>query len=241
MHISNTLIYMYSAGGVPDLAFTVFDKMLERDVVSWTSIIDGLVDNDKPVKAIALFEHMLENDVEFNEATVVSVLRACADTGALSMDRKVHDLVKEKKLISLNGKVSTALIDMYAKCGCIDGAKEVFSETMNKDVVTWTAMIAGLAIHGQCKEATDLFDKMKGLEIKPDERTLTALLSAYRNGHMVSEGLACFRTMKNKYKIRPKMQHYGCVIDMLAQAGHLDNCMDGIMISNPFRWIIAAD
>ena len=69
---------MYSAGGVPDLAFTVFDKMLERDVVSWTSIIDGLVDNDKPVKAIALFEHMLENDVEFNEATVVSVLRACA-------------------------------------------------------------------------------------------------------------------------------------------------------------------
>ena len=167
MHISNALIHMYSAGGVPDLAFKVFDKMLERDVVSWTSIIDGLVDNDKPVKAIALFEHMLENDVEFNEATVVSVLRACADTGALSMGRKVHDLVKEKKLISLNGKVSTTLIDMYAKCGCIDGAKEVFSETVNKDVVTWTAMIAGLAIHGQCKEATDLFDKMKGLEIKP--------------------------------------------------------------------------
>ncbi|XP_027112220.1 pentatricopeptide repeat-containing protein At4g21065-like [Coffea arabica] len=223
MHISNALIHMYSAGGVPDLAFKVFDKMLERDVVSWTSIIDGLVDNDKPVKAIALFEHMLENDVEFNEATVVSVLRACADTGALSMGRKVHDLVKEKKLISLNGKVSTTLIDMYAKCGCIDGAKEVFSETVNKDVVTWTAMIAGLAIHGQCKEATELFDKMKGLEIKPDERTLTALLSAYRNGHMVNEGLACFRTMKKKYKIRPKMQHYGCVIGMLAQAGHLEN------------------
>lgn len=221
--MSNALIHMYSGGRVSDLALKMFDKMLERDVVSWTSIIDGLVDNDKPIKAIALFKHMVENDIEFNEATVVSVLRACADTGALSMGRKVHDLVKEKKLTSLNGKVSTALIDMYAKCWCIDAAKEVFNETLNKDVVTWTAMIAGLAIYGQCKEAMDLFDQMKSLEIKADERTLTALLSAWRNGRSMSEGLACFRNMKKKYRIRPKMQHYGCIVDILAQAGHLED------------------
>ncbi|KAL3515139.1 hypothetical protein ACH5RR_022041 [Cinchona calisaya] len=221
MYINNALVHMYSGCGVSELALKVFDKMLERDVVSWTSIIDGLVDNDKPILAIALFEHMVDNDIEFNEATVVSVLRACADSGALSIGKKVHDLVKEKKL--LNGKVSTALIDMYAKCGCIDGAKNVFNETVNKDVVTWTAMIAGLAIHGKCEEAMVLFNQMKSLEIKPDERTLTALLSACRNGHFVSEGLDCFRTMKKKYKIRPKMQHYGCVVDMLAQSGHLED------------------
>ncbi|KAI5669129.1 hypothetical protein M9H77_18982 [Catharanthus roseus] len=220
LYINNALIHMYSGCGVSEFALKVFDKMIEKDVVSWTSIIDGLVDNDKPIKAIELFEQMVENGIEFNQATVVSVLRACADTGALTIGRQVHNLVKEKKL-RLDGKVCTALIDMYAKCGCIDTAAVVFNETVNKDVVAWTVMIAGRASHGQSEEAIKLFEQMKNLEIKPDERTLTSVLAACRNAGWDSKGLALFRGMK-KYKIRPTVQHYGCLVDMLAQAGRLE-------------------
>ncbi|KAK9286879.1 hypothetical protein L1049_015285 [Liquidambar formosana] len=121
-YIQHSLIHMYSACGESGHGFKVFEKMGERDVVSWTSMIDGLVDDDRPIEAIRLFEEMGEAGVEPNDATVVAVLRACADTGALGLGRRVHGVVKERELGS-KANVSTALIDMYSKCGCIDGTE----------------------------------------------------------------------------------------------------------------------
>ncbi|KAA8546002.1 hypothetical protein F0562_020547 [Nyssa sinensis] len=226
-YIQNVLIHMYSRCGKSDLARKVFDKMSDRDVVSWTSIIDGFVDNGRPIEAIRLFEQMVDDGIEPNDATVVSVLRACADTGALGMGRNVNRIVEEKKLGS-NPNVSTALIDMYAKCGCIDSAIRVFDENLNKDVFAWTAMISGLASNGRCKDSIYLFEQMKDFNVKPDERTITAVLSACRNAGWVSEGLSYFKNMRKKYKVRPTIQHYGCIVDLLARAGRLEDAEDFI-------------
>nr|GMD71313.1 pentatricopeptide repeat-containing protein At4g21065-like [Ipomoea batatas] len=225
-YINNALIHFYSASGEPNIALKVFDKMPDRDVVSWTSIIDGFVDNDRPIEAIRLFTHMIENGIEPNEVTVASVLRACADTGALNTGERIHSFVKEKSFSS-NANVSTALIDMYAKCGCIDGALQVFDETLEKDVYVWTAIIAGLASHGLCMKAIEFFEDMKKSDVKMDERAITAVLSAYRNAGLVSEGLSFFRRLK-KHKIRPTIQHYGCVVDMLTRAGRLKDAEEFI-------------
>lgn len=175
---------------------------------------------NRPIEAIKLFELMMESGVDPNEATLVSVLRACADTGALSIGKKVHSFVKEKDL-GMKANVGTALIDMYAKCGCIDDARRVFDETMDKDVYAWTAMISGLASHGLSEEAMEHFELMKSCSVKPDERTMTAVLSACRNAGWIGKGLYHIRSMK-KYKLRPTIQHYGCIVDTFVRAGQLD-------------------
>ena len=223
----NGLIHMYSGCGESDLAYKVFGKMRERDVVSWTSMIDGFVDDDRTVDAIRLFEEMMEEGVEPNEATVVSVLRACADAGAIGVGRRVHGVVEERKIGS-EANVRTALIDMYAKCGSINSAREVFDGITNKDVFAWTALISGLASHGLCKEAVTLFDQMEFYGLRPDERTMTAILSACRNAGWVSEGFAYFESMQAKYGVKPTIQHYGCIVDLLARAGHLDEAEEFI-------------
>ncbi|KAM7482630.1 hypothetical protein LguiB_007213 [Lonicera macranthoides] len=226
-YIQNVLIYMYAGFGELGLAWNVFDKMSEKDVVSWTSIIDGFAENERPLEALKLFEQMVEDGVDPNEATVVSVLRACADSGALSVGQRVNEIVKRKELCS-KSNVSTALIDMYAKCGCIDSAMRVFDETINKDVYAWTAMISGFASHGRCKEAIDLFEEMKSYGVKPDDRTMTAVLSACRNAGWVSEGLSYIRNMRKNYQLRPTIQHYGCIVDLLARTGHLNDAEEFI-------------
>ncbi|VVA36946.1 PREDICTED: pentatricopeptide repeat-containing [Prunus dulcis] len=219
-YIQHSLIHMYCLGGESGLAYMMFDRMPDRDVVSWTSMIDGLVENGRPIEAIRLFEQMVDDGVEVNDATVVSVLRACAETGALGVGRRVHGVV-EGRGIGLKANVNSALIDMYAKCGCIRSARQVLNDIVDKDVFAWTAMISGLASHGHCQDAIDLFSKMQGFGIKPDERTMTAVLSACRNAGQVAEGYAYLRSMQNEYGVRPTIQHYGCMVDLLARAGHL--------------------
>ncbi|KAK6946287.1 Pentatricopeptide repeat [Dillenia turbinata] len=220
-YIQHGLVHMYSCFGDLGCACNVFGKMSEKDVVSWTSMIDGFVNNDKPIEALRLFEEMLSNGIEPNDATFVSVLRASADTGALSVGQSVHSMVEERE-IGLKANVSTALIDMYVKCGCIDSAKDVFHKIENKDVFTWTAIISGLASHGHCKDAIKFFHQMELQNVKPDERTVTAILSACRNAGWVHEGLSYFWRMKSKYGIRPTIHHYGCIVDLYGRAGHLD-------------------
>ncbi|XP_042477792.1 pentatricopeptide repeat-containing protein At4g21065-like [Macadamia integrifolia] len=225
--VQNSLIHMYSSCGESSFAMRVFEKMSDRNVVSWTSMIDGLVDDDRPVEALRMFARMEDDGVAPNDATVVSVLRACADVGAMGIGQKVHKMVEHREIAS-KANVCTALIDMYAKCGCIDSARRVFDTIVNKDVFAWTAMLSGLASHGRSKEAIDLFNELIEANLKPDVRTVTAVLSACRNAGWVTEGYHFFNDMEMKYGIRPTIQHYGCVVDLLARAGHLKDAEEFI-------------
>ncbi|XP_072077969.1 putative pentatricopeptide repeat-containing protein At3g49142 [Arachis hypogaea] len=110
-------------------------------------MIGGLVNADHHINALALFDSMLKAGIEVKNATVMSVLRACAETEALSVEKKVHMIVKEKRIDS-KANVCTTLVDMYAKSGCLKSARNVFDNVMDKDVFVWTAMISALASHG---------------------------------------------------------------------------------------------
>lgn len=212
---------MYSTCGDLNSAMLVFDQMPDRDVVSWTSIINGYVESGNSTEALKLFERMQNAGVAPNDATAVSVLRACADAGAVSVGQRVHQIINRHWLDS-KPNVTTALIDMYSKCGCIDTALLLFDELVEKDVFAWTAMVSGLASHGQSEDAVELFHQMQKLNLRPDGRTITAVLSACRNAGWVREGWDFFNSMENDYKIQPKIQHYGCMVDLFARAGHLN-------------------
>ncbi|KAK4746596.1 hypothetical protein SAY87_025633 [Trapa incisa] len=233
LYAVHALVHMYSACGDSRRALELFDRMLERDVVSWTCMIGGLVDDDRPVEAITMFERMLRGGVEANDATIVSVLRACAETGSVVTGRMAHAIAREKDLAS-KANVRTALVDMYSKCGYLDDAGRVFDETEDGDVFIWTAMMSGLASHGKCQEALELLERMWKLRIRPDERTITAVLSACRNSGWVDEGISYFRNMKKKYGLKPTLQHYGCVVDMLARAGRLGEAEEFVQ-KMPFK------
>lgn len=219
--VQHSLIHMYCCCGKLRCARLVFDGMRNRDVVSWTSIIDGYVDCDRSVEALQLFEEMLENDVSPNDATIVSVLKACGDSGAIGIGERVGRIAQQLGL-DAGVNVVTALICMYGKCGSIEGARKHFEKVRSgKDVFLWTAMISALASHGRCREAINLFDEMEGLGIRPDDRTITAVLSACRNAGWIGEAYDYFDKMEKCYGMQPKLQHYGCLVDLLTRAGRL--------------------
>lgn len=188
--------------------------------------MSGLVKTGRPRDALDLFHAFLrEKAADADEITVVSTLAACSDLGALDAARWMHEYV-EKEGFEMSVYVGTALVDAYAKCGGIEMARKVFDEMKERNVMSWTAMIRGLAMFGHGDEAVVLFGEMVGVGVRPDDVTFVGVLSACCHSGMVEEGRRVFRDMSLVFKIVPKLEHYGCMVDMLCRAGLLDEALD---------------
>lgn len=214
------MITGHAKNGNLDEARVLFDGMEERDVVSWNVMIDGYAQHGQPNEALILFRQMLKARLKPNEATMVAVLSACGQVGALDSGRWIHSCLGYKAT-SINARVGTALIDMYSKCGSLHDARKVFDAIKNKDAVAYNAMIGGYAIHGFTQDAMSLFKEMSRVGPHPTDITFIGILSACAHSGLVSEGWALFNKMKDEYKIQPKIEHYGCMVNLLGRAGHL--------------------
>lgn len=179
----------------------------------------------KPNEALALFDQMRAVGVKPTEATVVSLLSACAHLGALDKGLHLQTYINDNR-IEVNSIVGTALVDMYAKCGKISLATQVFNAMESKDVLAWNTIVAGMAMHGHVKEAQQLFKEMKEVGVEPNDITFVAMLSACGHVGMVDEGRKLLDCMSSSYGIEPKVEHYGCVIDLLARAGLFEEAME---------------
>ncbi|KAK9275123.1 hypothetical protein L1049_022382 [Liquidambar formosana] len=174
--------------------------------------------------ALLVFQDMLLEDVEPNQCTLTSVLTACAQLGALDQGRWVHGYIDRTNL-QVNSTLGTALIDMYAKCGCIEKALLAFEKLPVKDVYPWTAMINGLAMHGDALTSLSLFSCMLRSGVQPNKVTFIGVLSACSHGGLVDEGREFFGSMSRNYYLEPNVNHYGCMVDLLGRAGHFDEAM----------------
>lgn len=139
-HVSHSLITMYARCGKLDSARKVFDEIRERDLVSWNSMISGYSKMGYAKEAVELFGRMREEEFLPDEITLVSVLGSCGGLGDLVLGKWVEGFVVKNKM-DLNFYMGSALIDMYGKCGALVSARQVFDAMVNKDVVTWNAMI----------------------------------------------------------------------------------------------------
>lgn len=214
------LIDMYSKGGCCDDALKVFRDMPYRNLVSWSALLAGYVQCNRFKDALLLFQEMLVEKVEPNEATLGSVLTACAQLGALDQGRWVDKYIGTRKL-ELNSVLGTALIDMYAKCGCIKEAFCVFKRMHVKDVYPWTSLIFGLAMNGDAIGSLNLFSQMLSSGVQPNKVTFIAVLSACAHGGLVNEGQQLFSSMRGVYGVQPTVDHYGCMVDLHGRAGRL--------------------
>ncbi|BBH04406.1 Pentatricopeptide repeat superfamily protein [Prunus dulcis] len=208
-------------------AYDLFSRMPERSVRSWTLMISGFVQCGKPKEAISLFLEMEEAGVRPNEVTVVAVLAACADLGDLGLGRRIHEYSNQSGF-SRNARISNTLIEMYVKCGCLEDACTVFDGMKERTVVSWSAMIAGLAMHGQAEEALRLFSRMIQTGMDPNDVTFVGLLHACSHIGFVAQGREFFTSMTNDYGVVPRIEHYGCMVDLLSRAGLLQEAYEFI-------------
>lgn len=224
----NSLLAGYIGCGDIDEARRIFDEMPERNVISWTTMISGCAHNGRCRQALSLFGEMRRAHVELDQVSLVAALSACAEIGNLNLGRWIHGYIEERMsvrnqplLVSLNN----ALIHMYASCGVIDEAYKVFSKMPQKNTVSWTSIITGLAKLGRGEEALSVFRSMLGSgvnQVRPDEITLIGVLCACSHAGFVDEGRHLFERMNQTWGISPKIEHYGCMVDLLSRAGFLD-------------------
>ncbi|XP_010250014.1 PREDICTED: pentatricopeptide repeat-containing protein At1g08070, chloroplastic-like [Nelumbo nucifera] len=219
LHLVNSLIDMYAKCGDLETARGLFDGIHQRDRVSWNVMIGGYTHKGHYKEALTLFRQMQQSNEEPNDVTFLSILPACAHLGALDLGKWIHAYIDRNFSNLSNDALSTSLIDMYAKCGNIDAAKQVFDAMRPKTLASWNAMISGLAIHGHADMSLGLFLKMADEGFKPDDITFVSVLSACSHAGLVEVGCQLFESMTRDYKISPKLQHYGCMIDLLGRAG----------------------
>ncbi|KAJ8900666.1 hypothetical protein K2173_025443 [Erythroxylum novogranatense] len=220
--IWNSMIAGYARRGDMEEALKLFKSMPKRNVISWTAIISGYSQNAQYAKALDMFLRMEENGVRPNEVTICSALPACANLGALEIGERIEVYARENGLLR-NLYVCNALLEMYTRCGKIDVARRVFDEIgKRRNLCTWNSMIMGLAVHGRSHQALQLYDQMTREGSAPDDVTFVGLFLACTHGGMVAKGRQLFETMERKYNIKPKLEHYGCMVDLLGRAGELE-------------------
>ncbi|XP_008801333.3 pentatricopeptide repeat-containing protein At1g08070, chloroplastic-like [Phoenix dactylifera] len=231
--LATTLVDMYCKCGDMRSAKALFDSTNEKDVMTWTAMISGYAWVNDIEEAFDLFGQMKDVDIRPNEVTMVNLLSLCAKAGALGRGRWVHAFI-DKQGIESDVVLATALVDMYAKCGDIDAAYMVFSRATDKDVCMWNAMLNGLAVNGHGDKAIKLFSQMEREGIKPNDVTFIGILRACSHAGLVVEGRQFFNRMDHDYGLGPKIEHYGCMVDLLGRAGKLDEAHE-LINGMPFK------
>jgi pentatricopeptide repeat protein len=216
-----------AAVGDVDAARDLFDGMRLRDHVAWSAMIAGYVHVGRSREALRLFDEMQSAGATVGEATLVSVLTACAQMGALDRGKWVHSYMRSRGM-RMSVTLGTALVDMYSKCGAIATAMEMFEGMGERNVYTWTSAVSGLAMNGMGLECLELFKRMESSEVKPNGVTFVAVLRGCSMAGLVDEGQAYFNSMKDKHGVDPWLEHYACMVDLYGRAGRLDDAINFI-------------
>ncbi|KAF0926720.1 hypothetical protein E2562_027154 [Oryza meyeriana var. granulata] len=227
----NGLITGYSMNGLSSQAMLLLRQIkaagVTPNVVSWTSLISGSCHNGEYEDSFYFCHEMQKDGVQPSLVTMSVLLRACAGLALLKKGKELHCFAL-RRAYDTDMVVSTALIDMYSKTGSLVSAKTIFRRIQQKNLVCCNAMLTGLAVHGQGREAIELFHDMWNSGLKPDSITFTALLTACRSMGLVTEGWEYFDGMESKYGVTPTAENYACMVDLLARCGYLDEAMDFI-------------
>lgn len=175
--VASSLVDMYGKCGALDCARKMFDRMPERNVVSWNTLIVGYVQNGMNEEAIEVFYDMRMEGVEPTQVTMSGFLSASANIGALEEGKQGHGLAVVEGLV-LNTILGSSIINFYSKVGLMEDAELVFSSMVEKDVVTWNLIISGYVQFGKVEQAIGVCRQMRTENLRFDSVTLASLMSA---------------------------------------------------------------
>ncbi|XP_022960464.1 pentatricopeptide repeat-containing protein At2g22410, mitochondrial-like [Cucurbita moschata] len=215
--VQNGLIQYYVEIGCIGFARQVFDESSVKDVVTWTTMINGYTTNNCLDEAIMLFDLMSSSNVEPNEVTMIALLSACSQKGDYVMGRSLHELIKRKNISSSVNLVNT-MLDMYVKCGCLVTAREIFDNMERRDVFSWTSLLNGLAKNGDLEAARKVFDEMPERNIV----SWNAMIAGYSQNSQPMEALKLFHNMVDVVGLVPTEDTLVCVLSACGQLGCLE-------------------
>lgn len=219
--VVNSLITFYFKGKRVESASELFDELIDRDVISWNSMISGYVSNGLAEKGLEVFKEMLYLGIDVDLATIVTVLVGCANSGTLSLGKAVHALaIKacfERKL-----NFNNTLLDMYSKCGDLDGALRVFEKMGERNVVSWTSMIAGYTRDGQSDGAIRLLQQMEREGVKLDVVAITSVLHACARSGSLENGKDVHDYIKAN-NVESNLFVCNALMDMYAKCGSMED------------------
>ncbi|XP_058730838.1 pentatricopeptide repeat-containing protein At2g33760 [Vicia villosa] len=231
--VQAAIVAFYAKSSALSLARKVFDKMPQRSVVAWNTMISGYEQNGLANEAMSLFHKMNELGIRPDSATFVSVSSACSQIGSLELGCWVHDCIISNG-IRVNVILGTSLTNMFSRCGDVSRARDVFDLMSEGNVIAWTAMISGYGMHGYGVEATELFYKMKKANrLVPNTVTFVAVLSACAHAGLIREGRQIFASMREEHGVTPGVEHHVCMVDMLGKAGLLTEAYNFIKELRP--------
>ncbi|XP_022880326.1 pentatricopeptide repeat-containing protein At4g16470-like isoform X1 [Olea europaea var. sylvestris] len=214
------LMIFYAKAGDLDSAHTLFDNLLVKTLISWNAMIAGYVQKSMEEVGLGFYYQMRQRGLIPDQYTFASVFRACASLAILEQGKQAH-AVLIKSQISENIVVTSALMDMYFKCSSLSDGFRVFDKCLDKNVITWTALISGYGQHGKVFEVLEYFHQMINEGFRPNQITFLAVLTACSHGGLVDEGQEYFLSMMRDYGVQPRGKHYATVVDLLGRAGRL--------------------
>ncbi|KAK9272419.1 hypothetical protein L1049_002791 [Liquidambar formosana] len=235
----NAMISGYVHSGKIEKARKLFDEMPERDAASWSAMISGYSQGGMCREALGLFKQMVGAMVVPNEPALVSAVSACAQLRALEEGIWLHGYIEHHKF-EINVTLGTVLLDMYGKCGNVEKALQVFNCMPEKNVFSWNSMIVAFAFNGCGRQALSLFWQMHTVGPPPNGVSFIAVLTGCSHSGLVDEGRWIFNLMTQEYQIKPQMEHYGCMVDLLGRAGLIKEALEFVegmpMEPHPGLW-----
>ncbi|KAJ9540002.1 hypothetical protein OSB04_026508 [Centaurea solstitialis] len=223
-NVNNALIDMYAKSRSLASAKLLFGLTKIRDQVLWNVMIGAYMRHGYGQESTFTFRQMKSKGFRPSLVSLVSVLPAIAYLAAVKEGSALHAEIIQTGYLS-HTAVGNSLIDMYSKCGRVDYAESVFDEIDVKDTVSWNVMLAGYALNGHGDRAFAFFSIMQENLVEIDPVSFVSVLSACRHAGLVEEGKNVFRSMKEKHKIEPKLEHYACMVDLLGRAGLFDETL----------------
>ncbi|XP_047330701.1 pentatricopeptide repeat-containing protein At4g14850 [Impatiens glandulifera] len=224
--VSNGMIDFYGKCSQFASSEKIFARISEPNDVSWCSMMVVYEQNDESEKACGFFIEARKEGIKPTDFMVSSVLSACAAIASLELGRSIH-AIATKACIDENVYVGSALVDMYGKCGSIEDCEASFHELPEKNLVTCNSLLSGYAHQGHADMALSLFREMT-FDLAPNYVTLVCVLSACSRGGEIEMGMEIFDSMVTKYGIRPGVEHYACVVDMLGRCGKVEQAFEFI-------------
>ncbi|KAK4264380.1 hypothetical protein QN277_025566 [Acacia crassicarpa] len=220
-HVVSLLVNMYSRCKCMTSAYKVFESIFQPDLVTWSALIAGYSQTGDYLKALLFFRELNMKGEKADTILISSVLASIAQSANAGPGREIHGYVLRNGLGS-DVMVSSALVDMYSKCGFLHSGNRVFELMPKQNVISYNSIISGLGLHGCAFECFRMFNKMLNKGVVPDESTFSALLCACCHADLVQDGGELFRRMKYEFDIEPRPEHYVYMVKLLGSAGELD-------------------
>ncbi|KAL4585065.1 hypothetical protein LXL04_009678 [Taraxacum kok-saghyz] len=219
--LETALIDLYGKCGNPKLSEIIFNRMDQRNLISRNTLINALVKNGKYQIALKIFLDIWNDGFKPDPTTITLILDFIPDIAGLREVKQIHGYAV-KSGFAPNTFVLNSFVYAYAKSGDLDSGRGIFNRILTKDIVSWNTIILANGFHGSGEISLNLFSEMMKTDIKPNSSTFFSVLSACSFLGMVEEGWKYFISMKTEHGIDPGIEHYGCILDILARIGDLN-------------------